>query len=119
MAKFYRKVDIFVVASRHEGEPLTLLEAMASGCFPVCVDVGIVPELVKHKVNGYIVPERSVDAFRQAFEWCDSNRDQVRAAGLANARLIARERNWGICAEIYGRVYRDTLERKEFNSKSI
>jgi hypothetical protein len=119
MAKFYRKVDIFVVASRHEGEPLTLIEAMASGCFPVCVDVGIVPELVKHKHNGYIVAERSVDAFRKAFEWCDSNRDQVRTAGLGNARLIARERNWSICAEFYGRVYSNTLERSEFNPKSI
>jgi glycosyltransferase involved in cell wall biosynthesis len=115
MAKFYRKVDIFVVASRHEGEPLTLLEAMASGCFPVCVDVGIVPELVKHKENGYIVPERSVEAFRQAFEWCDNNHDQVHTAGLANARLIARERNWGISAQFYGHVYRDTLEQNEFN----
>src|SRR5579871_6344428 len=111
MPKFYRNVDVFVVSSRHEGEPLPLLEAMASACFPVCVDVGIVPELIRHKENGYIVPERSIAAFREAFEWCDRHRDDVRAAGLANASLIARERNWKVCAQGFARVYRDTLAR--------
>jgi glycosyltransferase involved in cell wall biosynthesis len=111
MAEFYRKIDIFVVASAHEGEPLTLLEAMASGCFPVCVDVGVVPEMIKHKENGYIVPERLVEAFREGFEWCDCNRDRVRAAGLANAQLIAQERRWDICAQKFGHVYKETLAR--------
>jgi glycosyltransferase involved in cell wall biosynthesis len=111
MAEFYKKIDIFVVASRYEGMPLSLLEAMASGCFAVCVDVGIVPELIKHKENGYIVPERSVEAFREGFEWCNRNRERVRAAGLANAELIARERNWDICAQNFGRVYKETLAR--------
>ena len=109
--EFYRKVDVFVVASQHEGDPATLFEAMASGCFPVCVDVGIVPELIKHKENGYIVRDRSIDAFREAFEWCDRNRDRVHAAGLANAELIARERNSDISGQIFGRVYKETLAR--------
>jgi glycosyltransferase involved in cell wall biosynthesis len=120
MPEFYRKVDVFVIASQHEGEPLTLPEAMASGCFPVCVDVGIVPELITHKENGYIVGDRSVDAFREAFEWCDRNRDRVRAAGLANAELIARERNWATCAQNFGQVYKETLARvKNFNPRHL
>jgi glycosyltransferase involved in cell wall biosynthesis len=111
MADFYRRTDIFIVASRHEGDPLTLIEAMASGCFPVCVDVGIVPELIKHGKNGYIVPERSVEAFQAAFRWCVDHHDKVRAAGVANADLIARERSWSVRAESFARVYRETLAR--------
>ena len=42
MHEFFRKIDVYTVASRHEGEPLTLIEAMGAGCFPVCSDVGIV-----------------------------------------------------------------------------
>jgi glycosyltransferase involved in cell wall biosynthesis len=111
MADFYRRTDVFIVASRNEGEPLTLIEAMASGCFPVCVDVGIVPDLIKHGQNGYIVPQRTVEAFQAAFQWCVDHYDKVRAAGWANADLIARERSWSICAESFARVYRDTLAR--------
>jgi glycosyltransferase involved in cell wall biosynthesis len=111
MEEFYRKVDVLVVSSRNEGTPLPLLEAMASGCFPVCVDVGVVPEIVEHKRNGYIVPERTLEAFQAAFDWCEHNSDKVRIAGLANADLMVRERNWSICAPFFGRVYQDTIDR--------
>jgi hypothetical protein len=105
MPQFYRSVDVFIVASRHEGEPLTLIEAMACGCFPVCTDVGIVPELIQHGRNGYIVRERTVAAFQNAFAWCQSHCDEVRIAGRANAALIARNRNWALCARSFARVY--------------
>ena len=111
MCEFYRKVDVFIVSSRNEGEPLTLIEAIASGCFTVCVDVGIVPEIIEHGRNGYIVRERSVEAFREAFEWCEKHRDVVRAGGLANAEYAARERNWKVCSEFFRNVYRETLAR--------
>ena len=116
MEEFYRGIDVILVASRHEGEPLTLIEAMASGCFPVCVDVGIVPELIEHERNGYIVPERSIKAFQTAFEWCEHNRDKVRAAGFANAEHLARTRNWDLCAQSFARVYRETLTRADHPS---
>jgi glycosyltransferase involved in cell wall biosynthesis len=111
MARFYREVDVIVVSSRNEGTPLPLIEAMASGCFPVCVDVGIVPEVIEHTRNGYIVPERTVEAFQKAFEWCECHRDNVRIAGLTNAKFVARHRNWEICAKAFGQVYRDVLVR--------
>jgi glycosyltransferase involved in cell wall biosynthesis len=113
MHQFYQKLDVILVAARNEGEPLTLIEAMACGCYPVCVDVGIVPELIEHERNGYIVFERTIDAFQYAVQWCENNCDKVRAAGLTNAKLIARDRNWDICAQSFARAYRDTLMRAD------
>ena len=113
MPEFYRQLDVIVVASRNEGEPLTLIEAMACGCYPVCVNVGIVPELIEHGRNGYIVPERTIDAFQNALQWCEDNCEEVRAASLVNAELIARDRNWDVCAQSFARVYRDTLMRAD------
>ena len=107
MNRFYNKLDVLAICSRHEGEPLTLVEAMAAGCFPVCVDVGIVPELIEHGVNGFIVSERTTDAFAKAFEWCEVNIDKIRKAGDENARLIKRERNWDVCAQYFKRVFLD------------
>ena len=65
MARFYNSIDVICVASTAEGDPLPLVEGMACGCFPVCVDVGIVPELVQSGVNGLIV-DRTPAAFRAA-----------------------------------------------------
>jgi glycosyltransferase involved in cell wall biosynthesis len=111
MPHFYNDVDIFIVASRHEGGPLPLLEAMAAGCFPVCTDVGIVPELIEHMKNGFIVRDATVDAFREAFEWCEANIARVMAGGRANAEFVALERNWPVCAQYYARAYKATLLR--------
>jgi glycosyltransferase involved in cell wall biosynthesis len=109
MNRFYNKLDVFAVASKHEGEPLTLIEAMAAGCFPVCTDVGIVPELIRHGENGYVVKNRTPEAFVEAFCWCKNNLDAVRAGGRANAEQIARDRNWSVTAIPHRVLIRETI----------
>lgn len=94
MNAFYNRFDVIAITSAHEGEPLTLIEAMAAGCFPVCTDVGIVPELIRDRENGLIVRERSIEAFREAFAWCAANLEQVRSAGSRNAEEIRQTRTW-------------------------
>ncbi len=113
MNDFYNKVDVYAVSSRNEGEPLTLVEAMAAGCFPVCTDVGIVPELIRSGENGLIVPQRTPEAFREAFSWCEANVEHVRAAGAENAIIMRRERSWSQLAPYFKRAFVETLERAQ------
>jgi hypothetical protein len=93
MPAFYNGVDVITCASDAEGDPRPLIEGMACGCFPIMVDVGVVPELVRHGENGLIV-DRNVEAFRDAFAWCRSNLDYVRAAGQRNAQEMLASRTW-------------------------
>jgi glycosyltransferase involved in cell wall biosynthesis len=110
MNTFYNRLDVLAIASRHEGEPLTLVEGMAAGCFPVCCDVGIVPELIEDGKNGIIVSERTPEAFRRAFQWCSEHPNIVRAAGIENARRTREERNWARTAQYYKIAFEDTLD---------
>ncbi|MEM1272027.1 MAG: glycosyltransferase [Bacteroidota bacterium] len=48
--------DAFVLASDWEGNPLTVMEAMAAGLPPICTAVGGVPELIEDGRTGYLVP---------------------------------------------------------------
>jgi glycosyltransferase involved in cell wall biosynthesis len=112
MAEFYNSVDVLCVASTAEGEPLTLLEAMACGCYPVAVDVGMVPELVRHQENGLIV-ERRVDAFREAFSWCRDHVGLIRDAGRENSVLCRETRTWESVAEFWDRAFQTALDEQQ------
>jgi glycosyltransferase involved in cell wall biosynthesis len=48
--------DIFVLSSLLEGQPVSVIEAMAHGCPIVATRVGGIPELIRHGVNGLLCP---------------------------------------------------------------
>lgn len=111
MNKFYNSIDVFAVSSKNEGEPLTLIESMAAGCFPVCYDVGIVRELIRDKENGIILKDRSIEAFKNAFDWCEQNIEYVRKKGAENALFMLREREWSVCAQFFKYAFENTLHK--------
>lgn len=49
-----RRALLTIVPSRYENHPGTVIEAMMMGCPVVAADVGGIPELVKHDVNGLL-----------------------------------------------------------------
>jgi glycosyltransferase involved in cell wall biosynthesis len=51
---FYQAMDLFVLTSRHEGLPLALLEAWASGLGVVASAVGAIPKTVIHGQTGLL-----------------------------------------------------------------
>lgn len=51
----YARADFFVCPSHHEGMPLTIIEAMASGLPIVGTRVGGIPDLVMDGLNGLLV----------------------------------------------------------------
>lgn len=64
----YRSSDIFILPSISEGTPKVILEAMASGLPVISTEVGGVPTLIKHKLNGYLVPRQNVRAIVDAIK---------------------------------------------------
>lgn len=110
MPGFYNSIDVITCASDAEGDPRPLIEGMACGCFPVCTDVGVVPELVRNGDNGLIV-ERTPEAFAMAFQWCRANLDYVREAGARNAMEMRASRTWQQCALAWGDAFDRAIAR--------
>ena len=83
--------DIFVLSSRWEGNPMSVMEAMAAGLPVVATEVGGVPELVLHGATGLLVPNEDEQALSQALHTLIAEPD-LRATMAVQARQVALER---------------------------
>ena len=64
---FIPYLDIFVLPSRSEGFPMSLLETMQHGVVPIATAVGGIPELIEDNKSGFLV-ERTPKALAQCLE---------------------------------------------------
>ncbi|MEM2561383.1 MAG: glycosyltransferase family 4 protein [Candidatus Bathyarchaeia archaeon] len=86
--------DISVTPTLFEGLPIVILEAMACGKPVVASNVTEVPQVVKHGMNGYLVPPRNPEAIARAVL-------EIHDKGLMErmgkeSRKIAENYDWGI-----------------------
>lgn len=57
MPKIYSKYPIYVLCSKYEGNPKTLLEAMACGLLVIGTDVPGINSIIINNVNGFLVKD--------------------------------------------------------------
>jgi glycosyltransferase involved in cell wall biosynthesis len=89
MADLFRIADVSVSPTTHDGTPNTLLEAMASGCFPVVGDVDSVRETITDGVNGIVCDPT---------DGCSIAASIIRALGDVDLRRRAAARNDDLAA---------------------
>lgn len=100
----YAEAQFAVLASRSEGMPNAVLEAMAAGLPVVATDVGGCRELVEHGVTGFLVPPGDPEAMRAALEKMVGDSDFRVAAG-EEARRRAERRTWERSARDHTELY--------------
>ncbi|MEI8175734.1 MAG: glycosyltransferase [Candidatus Omnitrophota bacterium] len=66
MALVYADLDVVALTSLNEGTPVSLIEAMASGCAVISTAVGGVPDLVENGKTGILVATRQASSFKDA-----------------------------------------------------
>jgi glycosyltransferase involved in cell wall biosynthesis len=70
LARVMGACDVFLLTSRAEGGgPRVVLESLACGLPVVAPPVGEVRRTVKHRVNGYLLEERSAAAVARGLRW--------------------------------------------------
>jgi glycosyltransferase involved in cell wall biosynthesis len=83
VAEILNASDVFVLSSRWEGNPMSVMEAMASGLPVVSTAVGGVPELVRDGETGLLVPSEDAEALAQAIQALVDDPARRQAMGAA------------------------------------
>jgi glycosyltransferase involved in cell wall biosynthesis len=113
------QLDVFVLPSRWEGMPFTLLEAMSCGLPVVSFDVGGVTDLIPDEAHGAVVAPGDVRGFADAIlRFVDSPETRGRV-GAAARRRVLEEFTLDRMIERTHEVYRDALEVDASEARSI
>jgi glycosyltransferase involved in cell wall biosynthesis len=88
MADLFRRSQVVVSPSTHDGTPNTLLEAMACGCLPVAGDIESIREWITPGMNGYLVDPSNSQALAFAILDALKNAELHKRALAYNTRLI-------------------------------
>ncbi|MDR0801809.1 glycosyltransferase [Fluviicola sp.] len=65
----YNAVDLFVAPSLEDNLPNTLIESMACGTPVVAFNTGGIPDIIDHRLNGYLARYRDTDDLIHGIEW--------------------------------------------------
>jgi len=84
----FKKAQVFVSPSSHDGTPNTLLEAIACGCFPVAGDIESLREWICPGENGLLVNPANPDEIADAIIHSLNSPDLRRAAARKNLEMI-------------------------------
>src|SRR5438132_4386120 len=105
---YYRTLDLYLNTSKHEGIPLSVIEAMACGTPIVSSAVGGIPEIVTHGEHGFLVEAREAGRFAQ---WCVTLMRDDHLRRMMGERASARARSH-FSASAMAHAYRDLYDER-------
>jgi glycosyltransferase involved in cell wall biosynthesis len=107
----FRRTEVSVSITDHDGTPNSLLEAMAAGAIPVCGDLPSIREWIEPGSNGFLAafddPRAVADALRLALGLSRAERRAIRAK---NGQIIATRAERGRTGELATQKYRRLVE---------
>ena len=103
--------DLFVLSSKNEGLPITLLEAAAAGLPFIATDVGGVSEIYEAGVPCSIVPRQNPQALYEAIVLLLSNEDLRKNMGDQAKEAVRLKFNISSTAQKYAEVYENVVSK--------
>ncbi len=114
----YSAADVFVVPSRQDNLPNTILESMACGTAVVGFDVGGIPDLVREGETGALATPEDAGALRAAIERVLADETKRHAMGRVCRTFAERELSLEVQAqrytELYGRLVGQTETARQY-----
>ncbi|MCE7053271.1 glycosyltransferase family 4 protein [Algoriphagus sp. AGSA1] len=101
--------DVFCLSSRFEGLPISLLEAIACGCTPICTPVGGIKDIIQPNKTGYLSSDISEDSYYQVMHKYLRRPDKIKKSELVEYFL----ENYSIdkCSKKHEQIYHKYINK--------
>ena len=109
LALAYSAADVFVAPSLQDNLPNTVLEAIACGTPCVAFNIGGMPDMVEHQLNGYLAKPYEIEDLVGGINWTLEDEDRTKALSHRAREKAEREFALLIQARRYQAIYQDIL----------
>jgi hypothetical protein len=111
----FKRADVSVSISEHDGTPNSLLEAMAIGCLPVAGDIESIREWIVPGVNGLLAEPYRADAVADAIAFAVEHPEFRESAKIKNEQICLSRVSRGVVVpqilEFYEKVIKEKHRR--------
>lgn len=111
--RLIEECDTVVLLSDYEGLPISLLEAMACGLVPVCLNIRSgIPELIDNGITGLLVDDRE-QSFTDAIRRLRDDDDLWKRQSAAARERVRAENSLDAAARLWVTMFNDLHNTKE------
>lgn len=109
MNDYYNSIDVLLCASKAEGTPNPVLEAMATGTVVISTKVGIVPDALGKRQSEYILKERTKEELKEKIVKLFEHINDFEKLKQENLKRI-QNWTWEIKAKEFGKFFDECLK---------
>jgi glycosyltransferase involved in cell wall biosynthesis len=109
----YAAADVFVLPSWTEGCPTAVLEALGSGLFVVCTDVGAMPEIIQDGRNGKLVRAKDAQDLAEKMLWACQHIATIRERRSEIQKNAFSRFETRIICDQFRNIYRELLDERK------
>jgi glycosyltransferase involved in cell wall biosynthesis len=101
--RFLQHASFFCLPSYAEGQPISIIEAMACSLPVISTTIGSIPEMIEEGVNGKLITPGDTKALRDAILFLIENTELGIAMGSASRKLCQERHN---ILDLYAELYK-------------
>jgi len=112
LSLLYGAADVFVIPSVQDNLPNTVMESLACGTPVVAFNVGGIPDMVVHEMNGYLARPFEVDDLAFGIEWVLANDERQQRLSEEARKKVEKEFDVNLIAKRYLDLFAEILNNK-------
>lgn len=116
--ELYCKSHIFCLPTYYpfEGQPISILEAYATGCVVITSDHSGIPFIFSDKINGFIIKKKSIESLKKAIEITVKKKGEIEKTAFYNRDIALKKYRTSIYQSTIYDIFQNFL-RNNFNDE--